>query len=238
MFTDLLLLMIGVILLVKGSDELVDSVTRIALRIGISITIISLSIIATGTSLPELVVSVTSSASGYSGLALGNIIGANIANICLIIGVCSMIKRMDVEPSVLNRDIPMTVLVILLLFVLSLDNKLDRMDGSILLLSAILYFYYLFMRARHEKKITSEDPEEPDKKDILKLCIGVLMVLAGGELTVHASINIATDLNISPYLVGLLLVAVGTSLPELTTGIISTLKGYGENIPRQQPRKR
>ncbi len=237
MIFDILLIIIGIALLVKGSDLLVDSAAGVATRAGVPILFVGLSVVAFGTSFPELVVGVDSSLGGYGGIALGNVIGANILNICIVMGGSALIRRIKVNPSIAHRDIPLTAAAAFLLLLLSLDGVLGLWDGLILLFSFTLYAGYLFRRARSE--LVKNQIEEAQKnidikgsniKDLALLAIGIMMAYVGGIVTVDSTVAIATGLGISSYLVALTLIAIGTTLPETVTGIVASFKDKGDLI--------
>jgi cation:H+ antiporter len=225
----MVLLVIGVGILVKGSDLLVDSATSIALALGASITIIGLSVVAFGTSLPELVVGVSSSLEGAGEIALGDVIGANIANICLIIGAAAIIRPIVISPDSYREDIPVTIAATLLLLILSLDGMLDFKDGFILMAGMLAYIFWLYLKAKNKDKNSIEGKrKKASNKDYILLILGTGMALLGGKLTVDSAIIMAEFAGISQYLIGITVIAIGTALPELTTAVFSSLKNKGE----------
>jgi cation:H+ antiporter len=237
MIIDLLLIIIGITLLVKGSELLVDSAADIAAKAGVSIIVIGLSIVAFGTSFPELVVGVDSSISGLSGIALGNVIGSNIINICIVIGGAALIRRIKVSPEIAHKDIPLTAAIVFLLLILSIDGVLDLLDGMILLLSSILFFYYIFRRAKSEgAQNKGEEAQNTSKaprnlmKNIVMIVIGLLMAYVGGKITVDSTVSIASGLGISSYLIAITLIAFGTNLPEIMISIVASSKDKGDLI--------
>lgn len=230
MLFELMLLAAGLALLVKGANLLVDSATRVAISAGISITLVGLSVVAVGTSLPELVVGVDSSIRGVSQVALGDIIGANIANICLIMGVCSLIRPIKVSRTVAYGDIPITAVVTFLLLTLALDGGLGWLDGLVLLAANALYFYRLYKNSRRDRADDNRYTPIADNKDLFLLMAGIAMSLAGGKLTVDSAVIIAGELGISPYIIGITLIAIGTTLPELTTSSLASYRDRGDLV--------
>ncbi|BAI62224.1 putative K+-dependent Na+/Ca+ exchanger protein [Methanocella paludicola SANAE] len=229
MFIEITLIIIGMALLVKGADILVDNASNIAAGIGIPLVVIGLSVVAFGTSLPELIVGVSASIEDVGQIALGDVIGANIANICLILGACAVLKPIKIERTVAYRDIIITIFAVLTFLILSLDGSLDLWDGVILLTAAAAYFLYVFLRAVGERYGGyTPIPAKASVSQLLMLAIGLTMALVGGKLVVDSAAGIAGSLGISPYIIGVTLVAIGTTLPELTTGVIASIKGQGD----------
>lgn len=230
MLLELFLLLLGIGFLVKGSDLLVDSTIRIAISMGVSAMVVGMTMVAMGTSLPELVVGVDSAIRGTGQVSLGNVIGANLANICLILGVAAIIRSIKVSPSVAREDIPLTAVFISVLLIMSLDGVLNLIDGCILVTLAAGYFYFVYARSKREGIINgdSQNKNNVETRDLLILITGIILVLSGGVLTVDAAIVLAEEMGISPYLIGVTIVALGTTLPELTTGAIASWKGQGD----------
>lgn len=230
MIIDVFLIIIGIALLVKGSELLVDSAAGIATKAGVPIIVIGLSIVAFGTSFPELVVGVDSSISGLGDIALGNVIGSNIINICIVIGGAALIRRIKVNPEITHKDIPLTAAIVFLLLILSMDGVLDLLDGMILLLSCILFFYYIFRRAKSEGAQNISKAPRNLMKDIVMIVIGLLMAYVGGKITVDSTVSIASGLGISSYLIAITLIAFGTNLPEIVISVIASSKDKGDLI--------
>ncbi|MCF7865204.1 MAG: calcium/sodium antiporter [Candidatus Pacebacteria bacterium] len=247
MFLTILLFIVGFALLVKGADMLVDGSVSIAERYGISSIVIGLTIVAFGTSAPELVVNLMSAFSGNVDLAVGNIIGSNIANVLLILGVSSLIFPLIVHKNTAFREIPFAIGATLLLVILSKDSIfgasnidiLSRLDGLVLIFFFVLFLIYTFKIA----KIKS--PESPDlseqinnskesiqsvgspmsiSKSIIYIVLGLAGLIVGGKWIVDGAVSIATLFGISESMIGLTIVAIGTSLPELATSIVAAFK--------------
>jgi len=224
---------LGLFLLVKGADWLVDGGSSLARNLRISSLVIGLTIIAFGTSLPELVVSLFSSYNGSGEIILGNIIGSNIANILLILGIASIISTISAKASTVWKQIPFLVLISLIFFVIANDIAIDnaassmitRSDGIVLLGFFVIfsaYIYELIKSSRSEIKVVVE--KRTNFNSWMLVGIGLLSLFLGGKLVVDGVVKIATDLNFSEYAVSAIAVAIGTSLPELITAIVATLK--------------
>jgi cation:H+ antiporter len=226
-----LLLLFGIIFLIKGSDYLVDGASALALKLKVSTLIIGLTVVSFGTSMPELLVNVISSLKNYSGVAFGNIIGSNMANILLILGVTSLITELKIKHSTTWREIPFSFLASVVLFVFCSTSFLDniqvdallRTEGIILILFFLIFLYYVFELSKHKKVVeTVEDKEGlnySNLKIFIMLLIGVLGLYLGGQLTVDNAVIIAKQIGFSEFFVSATIVAFGTSLPELITSI-------------------
>ncbi len=236
---NILLITIGFILLVKGADYLVDGASSIAKRFHIPEIIIGLTIVAVGTSMPELVVSVTSALQGHSDIAVGNIIGSNIANMFLILGVCSIIKPLEFKKQSRLIENPLTLCLTILLFFLCNNggsenaHLITKNEGILLLGLCVLYIVYNIIMAKKGEQFDLEAgekiPENAETSGILKsifnVIIGIIGLKFGGDFVVDGCVAIATAFGISEELISLTIVAVSTSLPELITSITATRKG-------------
>ena len=237
MIGNIILIVIGFALLIKGADLLVVGASKIAKKFNIPEIIIGLTVVAIGTSLPELVVSTTSALTGHSDIALGNVVGSNIANLFLILGVCSIIKPLRFKKETVVVENPFVIVVTGLLFFLCLNNggmQITRLEGGILLSLCITFILYNVVMARRGEKIEDgeeiqQDPEEPNKidmyKSILFIVLGILGLKYGGDLVVDNAVVIAQAIGISEKLISLTIVAISTSLPELITSVTATIKG-------------
>ena len=236
---NILLITLGFVLLVKGADFLVDGASNIAKRFHIPEIIIGLTIVAVGTSMPELVVSVTSALQGHSDIAVGNIIGSNIANMFLILGICSIIKPLEFKKQSRLIENPLTLCLTILLFFLCNNggsenaHLITKNEGILLLGLCVLYIVYNIIMAKKGEQFDLEAgekiPENAETSGILKsifnVIIGIIGLKFGGDFVVDGCVAIATAFGISEELISLTIVAVSTSLPELITSITATRKG-------------
>ena len=232
---NFIILIIGFFLLIKGADIFVDGASSIAKKIGIPSVIVGLTIVSLGTSAPELAVSLISSFDGSNGIAVGNVLGSNLFNILVVLGSTAIITPLAIKKITIKRDyiitLGATVLTYVLIFGLSYksENMLSRVDGIILVIACISYIMLLVKAVR---KQGSKDDENISNisipKNIVLSIIGVVGIVVGGNLVVDSATNIAYSLGMSEKLVGLTIVAVGTSLPELVTSIVASLKGEND----------
>ncbi len=232
------LFILGFVLLVKGADLLVDGSVALAKRLRISNLLIGLTIVSFGTSLPEMVVNLFASASGNTELAVANIIGSNIANIFLILGVAAIIMPLCVPKGTVWREIPYSLFAILLLAFLANDkfvngsdvNLLSTGDGLIMILFLGLFMYYIYRLAKTErkKKFVHEKGGLTLAKSLVYLALGLGGLILGGNWVVDGAVVVATALGISTNLIGLTVVAIGTSLPELVTSAVAAYKKNAE----------
>ncbi len=237
-FLPWLLLLAGLVLLVKGADFLVSGASAIARRLAISDLVIGLTVVAFGTSTPELFVNITASLQGNTGIAIGNVLGSNIANILLILGVSALIFPLAVSRGTVWREIPFSLLAALALGILANDHLVDglaasdisRSDGLVFLLFFAIFLYYSASIAR-SGSVPDTGATTPAAKNIpvsILLVLGGLVGLSlGGKWIVDGAVHLATVLGMSQTLVGLTIVAVGTSLPELAT---SAMAAYRRNV--------
>lgn len=232
MFIHLILLIIGFIILIKGADIFVDGASAVAGNFKISKMLIGLTIVAFGTSAPELAVSIKSLLSGSGDIVLGNVIGSNILNILLILGVSSLFHSLSVKNNTVKKELPITILITTLFAVLLSDNLINhtkdnftRGDGITLILFFLVFIYYLISMAR--KKIDIDDKTEymPLSKAFIFTAIGLISIILGSNLVVDHASNLAKLLGISEKMIALTIIALGTSLPELVTSVMATRKG-------------
>ena len=241
MTIDIILFVIGFVFLIKGADVMVDGSSSIAKRFGVSAFFIGLTVVAFGTSAPELVVSALAGIKGSSGIALGNIIGSNISNTLLILGVSALIAPLIVKKTTINKEIPFSLLAILAVGFLVNDLLIDRVspdgltriDGLILILFFSIFVVYTFGISREKENIfqktVGELKEEPKERS---MTVSVFMVIAGlaglgigGQLIVNGAISFAQYFNITETFIALTIVALGTSLPELAASAMAARKG-------------
>ncbi|MBB6713792.1 calcium/sodium antiporter [Clostridium gasigenes] len=236
-----ILLIIGFVLLIKGADIFVDGASEIAKKFKIPEIIVGLTIVSIGTSAPELAVSIISSLKGSNEITMGNIIGSNIFNTLMVLGITSIIMPIVIKKSSISKDFIITVIVAILLLVLTFGDllwggtsQISTLNGIVLLILCIGYLLLLLLDTKKSnslvENIESEEPQEEIKilTCIIKILIGVAGVVSGGEMVVNAATNIATTFGMSQKLIGLTIIAVGTSLPELVTSIIAAIKGKND----------
>ena len=233
-----ILLVIGFVLLIKGADFFVDGASAIAHLMRISPLLVGLTIVAFGTSAPEATVSIMAAISGSSDISIGNIVGSNILNSSLVIGAAAFFYPIKVETQTIKKEIPFTFLsgIVLLVFMSDatlrgLNNALDRSDGIILLLFLSIFLCYVFEVGRNNREQAHRDTEPVDEswgKSLLLILIGLVGILIGGNTVVNNATTIAYSLGMSETLVGLTVIAIGTSLPELVTSITAALKKQSE----------
>lgn len=237
-FIYVVLLIVGFILLIKGADIFVDGASSIAKKAGIPSVIVGLTIVSLGTSAPELAVSSISAFQGNNGIAIGNVLGSNIFNTLVVLGGTAIARTLIIKKNVIRRDFFINILVILALYFVcfgfSIDGKdgiITRLDGIILLIFAIIYTIFLIFSAKKGRS-NSEDIKEFNNiktlPNVIKVIVGILAIILGGKLVVDSASQIAYSIGMSEKLVGLTIVAVGTSLPELVTSIVAALKGETE----------
>ncbi len=227
-----ILLILGFILLIKGADYFVEGSSNLAKALKIPTLIIGLTVVAFGTSAPEAVVSIVASTKGSNEIALSNIIGSNIFNLLAVLGISAIVKGLKANRQIITKDFLFSILATFILIALMFDkflsgdklNIITRGEGLVLLSILVLYVYSLILTASKEKKLIKEK-HKLTPKDILMLVLGILAVILGGELVVKSSQQIALNLGISETLVGLTIVSIGTSLPELVTSIVAAKKG-------------
>ncbi len=230
MITQILLLVIGFGILIKGADWLVSGGSALARKYKISELAIGLTIVAFGTSMPELVVNTFAAYQSHSDIVYGNIIGSNIFNIFAILGIVGLITPLIVQSSTVWKEIPISFFAAILLYFLSnsiiSDNEiLSRIDGMILLIFFCLFLYYVFRQLKNENIPSDlENIELSNIKIGLFIILGLTSLILGGRLVVVNSVNIAESLGISQTIIGLTIVAAGTSLPELATSVVAAIK--------------
>ncbi|MBT6143151.1 calcium/sodium antiporter [bacterium] len=224
-----LLFAIGFVLLIKGADYLVDGASSIAKKFKISSLVIGLTIVAFGTSAPELVVNLLASFKGSSDLAVSNIVGSNIANMLLILGVAAVVYPLKVKSNTVWKEIPLSLLAIVLAFVMANDvifdgamvNTISRVDGIGLIAFFIIFMYYSFGMAKNTEEDGEEITELATSKSVAYILIGMVGLTLGGKWIVDGAVFIAKSFSMSEALIGLTVVAIGTSLPELATSYVA-----------------
>lgn len=234
-FEVFLFLVLGLVSLFAGAEGLIRGASALALKVGIPPIVVGLTVVAFGTSSPELVVSLKAAFLGNSSISLGNVIGSNIANIALILGISALIKPLDVHATVIRREIPIMIGVSLLLILLLLDGKLGFIDGLILVLGIVIYSVLNIVMARKEKSIEVENEFREGLKSRLNVPVSIIMIIGGlgfmilgANLFVTSAITIAKIIGVSDAIIGLTIVAVGTSLPELITSVVAAYKNESD----------
>ncbi len=222
---DYILIILGFFLLVKGADFFVDGSSAIARRLGIPTIVIGLTIVAIGTSVPEAMVSILASLKNANSMSLSNVVGSNIFNFLIVLGVCAIIKVLPVNKKILTRDIVILIGVTTFLTFSMMDNSLDRVEGLILIVLLILYIFLLIKDSLHSKKEEEKAEKVSTILSVIYIIGGIIGIAIGGELVVNSATKIALTLGISETLIGLTIVAFGTSLPELVTAIVAVRKG-------------
>lgn len=234
MLISVMLLIIGFTLLIKGADFLVTGAAALAKRLKISDLAIGLTIVAFGTSLPELIVNITASFQGNADIAIGNILGSNIANILLIFGICAVIRPLRVTHGTIWNEIPMALLAALMVGIMGNDyffdgvrkSMLSRSEGLILILFFIVFLFYIYHLAKAAPPV--EHKREKNMSlwlSLLTVAAGLGLLVIGGKWVVDSAVILAAALGASQALIGLTIVAVGTSLPELATSAVAAFKG-------------
>lgn len=233
----IIILIIGFVFLIKGADLFVEGSSSVAKRLKVPSVIIGLTIVAMGTSLPETAVSVSASLQGNNTLAISNAIGSNIFNLMVVIGVCAIMTAIPVDRSTNKRDFPISIVSAVILLLLGIISMvLGRVDGIILLVLFCIYIFLTIREAINIRKqnkdiIISESVEEAEEikilpvgRCVLYILIGMIGIVLGGDLVVQSATVIATGIGISQTLIGLTIVSVGTSLPELVTSVVAARK--------------
>lgn len=233
MIVNIVLLIIGFVILIKGADIFVDGASSLARNFHLSKMLIGLTIVSFGTSAPEFAVSIQSLLNGSGDIVLGNVIGSNILNILLILGVSSMVHTLNVKNNTVKKELPITLLTTTLLITLMSDhlfdataiNNFSREDGIVVLLFFMVFIYYLVSMMRNKVEEGDDSKTYSLLKSIIYTLFGIACIVLGSNLVVNSASAIATYLGISERLISLTIVALGTSLPELVTSVTATKKG-------------
>ncbi|MFT7185837.1 MAG: cation:H+ antiporter [Pseudohongiellaceae bacterium] len=223
-------IIIGLIILIWSADRFVSGAVATALKLGMTPMMVGLTIVAFGTSAPELIVSATASLSDASDLAVGNAIGSNIANIAFVLGITAMVSAIPLKKSILKVEFPVLLLATLIATLLIWDQTIDFMDGIffliILIISLAALAYFQQDEQSEEIDEVSENKDIPTKKAYTLLFVSIILLIGSSKLLVWGASGIALDLGVSELVIGLTIVAIGTSLPELAASIASALKGH------------
>lgn len=220
---NIILLVLGFILLLKGADWFVDGASSIASRFGIPQLIIGLTIVAMGTSLPEAFVSITAALKSNAAITIGNVVGSNILNVGIILGITALIRPLHIQNSTIKYEMPFMILVTIVLILLGINTTISRLDGMIMWLFFLGYLYYIFKMSKNQMEET-----EIKKTNPLFIPLGLVCLMVGSNFAVDAATNIAISLGVSQRFIGLTIVALGTSLPELVTSVTAAKKGNAD----------
>ena len=224
-----ILLVLGFVMLIKGADWFVDGAAGIAARFGIPQLVIGLTIVAMGTSAPEAAVSITAAMSGNAGITIGNIIGSNILNVLLILGITAAITSVAVQHSTVKWEMPFMHVITIVLAVLGFTGgEIVLWEGIVLWALFLVYLGYLFRMAKNGSQEEEEEELLPLWKQLLMLVVGIVAIVFGSDLTVDNATIIAETLGMDDRLIGLTIVAFGTSLPELVTSVMAAKKGKAD----------
>jgi cation:H+ antiporter len=232
MLFSILLIIAGLFVLTVGAELLVRGGISIALRLGITPLVIGLTIVAFGTGSPEFIVSLEAAIKGSSGIALGNVIGSNIANLALVLGCAALIKPMAVKAEILRREMPVLMAVSAFLCIMMWDGVISRIDGILLTIGAVAYTVgaYVLSNTKEEKEVEAEFAEavkpsgRPPWADVLFILLGLGALVFGANILVDGAIDIAQVIGLSEAVIGLTIVAIGTSLPELATSVVASYR--------------
>lgn len=229
---QIVLLAIGFAMLMKGADWFVEGASAVADRLGIPLIVIGLTIAAMGTSLPEAAVSISAATKGSAGITIGNVVGSNIMNVLVILGLTGVIRKVSVQKNTIRYEIPFTIVITALLAGMGLaDQKINRFEGVTLWACMILYLAYLYWLTKHGvplEDMPEVDKSEPVWKMILMIVVGIVMIVWGSDISVDAATALAKMFGMSERLIGLTIVAFGTSLPELVTSVTAAIKGKAD----------
>lgn len=229
MLMEMILLVVGFAMLIKGADIFVEGAAGIAAKFGIPQLVIGLTIVAMGTSAPEAAVSIAAACKGTADITIGNVVGSNTINILVILGITALIVAVAVQQSTVRYEIPFVVLVsIVLLAMGAMDGVIGRMDGVILWALFLVYFIYLFLMAKHGKEEEEAQADEPFWKLLVFVVFGIALIVIGADVSVDAASEIARVIGLSERFIGLTIVALGTSLPELCTSVVAATKGKAD----------
>ena len=227
MILNILFIVIGIVLVLWGADRLTDGAVAVAEKMKMPQIVIGLTIVAMGTSMPEFCVSLISALKGTSDLAVGNIVGSNIFNTLLIVGVSALVAPMSIMKTTVRKDIPFALVASALLLIMCLDGDISRIDAAILFVMFLIFMYITLRGA----KVQGTDVEEKEKKpmatwlSVVWILVGLACLIGGSNLFVDGATAVATKLGVSEAVIGLTIVAGGTSLPELATSVVSARKG-------------
>lgn len=228
-----LLFIIGFVLLIKGADYLVSGASSLAFKLGVAPLVIGLTIVAFGTSAPELIVNLMASISGNTDIAIGNILGSNIVNILIILGVSAIIYPITVQKSTIWKEIPFALLAVIVMAFMASDALIDgasssylsRIDGLVLISFFVIFLYYIVGLAKQSPSDSAEKPKEMSlTHSVMYIIVGLVGLVVGGKWIVDGAVIFAKSFGVSESLIGLTIVAIGTSLPEFATSVVAAYK--------------
>ena len=232
MLLQSLIFLLGLGVLYLGAEWLVNGAANLALRYGIRPMIVGITVVALGTSMPEFVINFFAAFTGEDSLALGNIVGSNICNIALILGMSAMVLPLAVSPNTLRKEYPLMMAVLVLFYVVALDGLISKGDGLLLVSGLVAFIVYIFFDARRLTPAVTMGREDEDarppgalvRRKVLFVVGGIVLLAVGARAMVYAAVKVADMLEIDPVVVGLTVVAVGTSLPELAASLVSAIR--------------
>ncbi|AOY58418.1 MULTISPECIES: calcium/sodium antiporter [Desulfococcus] len=232
---ETVLFIAGLALLIVGAEALVRGASRLAAAFGVSPLVIGLTVVAFGTSSPELAVSFKSTFSGQTGIALGNVVGSNILNVLLILGISALISPLAVSQQLVRLDVPLMLALSIIVLIFSLDDNLGRIDGLILVVGLVVYLSFLISQSRRESAAVSGEYEKAfgiedaaagsRLKNVILIIAGFAMLVLGSRWMVDSAVAFARHIGVSELVIGLTIVAAGTSLPEVVTSVIAAIRG-------------
>ena len=231
-----LFLLLGLVLLFFGAQVLIRGGAALAFRLGLTALVVGLTVISYGTSSPELVVCLQAALHGSGAIAIGNVIGSNVCNIALIVGLCSLVTPLTASAQVIRREVPIMIGVSLLLVAVLWDGAVGRLDGAVLVGGLVLYTWFTVRGARAEKdKLAGEEYDQDYKaggvgrgRSFAMVVVGLAVLIGGSHLFVEGAVEIARALGVSDAVIGLTVVAIGTSLPELATSLVAALRRHSD----------
>ncbi len=226
----------GLVLLAAGAEGLVRGSSALALRLGVTPLVIGLTVVAFGTGSPELFVSVEAAYRGEGGIALGNVVGSNISNVALILGLSALARPMKVRSELIKREVPLMIVVTLLLCLLLLDGTLSRVEGLVLVVGSVAYTAFTYVAAKRDRSKAVADefkealtgPRRAAWVDVALVVAGFALLLVGARLLLAGATAVAAQFGVSQVVIGLTIVAIGTSLPELATSFVASLRGEAD----------
>jgi cation:H+ antiporter len=227
-----LLLVVGLVLLVVGADVMVKGAARLAANFGVPALVIGLTVVAFGTSAPELAVSVKSAFSGQAELAIANVVGSNIINILFILGLAAVVSPLIISRQLIRQDVPIMVGLSLVATLMAWDGNINRYEAAVLVAGLLAYTWFLFYQGKKTgAEVVDDDIEEmlkvhtPMWQNLLLVVVGLVLLVLGARWLVQSAIELATAWGVNEAIIGLTIVAAGTSLPELVTSVVATIKG-------------